>query len=256
MFRFISNYDRDSFEANSESIVDYKENDSATAARMLSEAAKEHGVYIIGGSIPEKRDDGWVYNTSACFNKSGDLTTKYSKAHLFDIDIPGKITFKESEFLRPGTSFAIFDTEYCRFGLGIWYDVRFPDFSQVLWRDLGADFLIFPSAFSVHTGNLHWDILRKGRALDNQAYFAFCSPARPEDESRFQAYGSSSIVDPWGKVLTEWDEKEHIVYQDIDINVIEECRAQIPCYSQRRNDLYHVKATVKQSEEDPSKYIP
>jgi omega-amidase len=119
MFRFISNYDRDSFEANSESIVDYKENDSATAARMLSEAAKEHGVYIIGGSIPEKRDDGWVYNTSACFNKSGDLTTKYSKAHLFDIDIPGKITFKESEFLRPGTSFAIFDTEYCRFGLGI-----------------------------------------------------------------------------------------------------------------------------------------
>ena len=116
---FICNYDRQSFEENAEPISTYKEDETATAARMLSEAAKEHEIYIIGGSIPEKREDGWVYNTSACFDKTGDLAAKYSKIHLFDIDIPGRATFKESEFLRPGSSFSVFDTEYCKFGLGI-----------------------------------------------------------------------------------------------------------------------------------------
>lgn len=202
-YRFICNYDRDSFEANCEPIVNFREDESATAAKMLSEAAKEHSIYIIGGSIPEKREDGWVYNTMACFNKNGDLATKYSKMHLFDIDIPGRATFKESEFLKPGSSFACFDTEYCKFGLGICYDVRFPDLSQVLCREMGAEFLVFPSAFTKHTGGLHWDILSKGRAVDNQAFFAFCSPARPDDETRFQPYGHSLILDPWGKTLEE-----------------------------------------------------
>lgn len=176
--------------------------------------------------------------------------------HLFDIDIPGKATFLESEFLKPGNDFGVFDTEYCKFGLGICYDVRFPDFSQVLCRNMGADFLIFPAAFTKHTGELHWDILRKGRALDNQAYFAFCSPARPEDESRYQAYGHSSVVDPWGKIISECDIKEEILYTDIDLSVVDQCRAQIPCYKQRRTDLYQLKIAVKESTEDASKYIP
>lgn len=226
---FICNYDRKSFEENAEPILSFQTDEKATAARMLSEAAKENEVYIIGGSIPELRDDGWVYNTSACFDKSGDLAAKYSKVHLFDIDIPGRATFKESEFLKPGSDFTVFDTEYCKFGIGICYDVRFPDFSQVLCRDHGADFLVFPAAFTKPTGELHWDILRRGRALDNQAYFAFCSPARPEEEEgRYQPYGFSSFVDPWGKVLEQCDQHENIVYQDIDISVVQECRAQIP----------------------------
>lgn len=253
---FISNYDRNSFEENAEPIVNYKEDESATAARMLSEAAKENDVYVIGGSIPEKREDGWVYNTSACFNKNGDLAAKYSKMHLFDIDIPGKATFLESEFLKPGTSFATFDTEYCKFGLGICYDVRFPDFSHVLCREMGADFLIFPAAFTKHTGELHWDILRKGRAVDNQAYFAFCSPARPEDTTRYQTYGHSCILDPWGKILSECDHTEEIIYSDIDLGVIDQCRSQIPCYKQRRTDLYQLKRVVKQCPEDSAKYAP
>ena len=253
---FICNYDRKSFEENAEPIVNFRDDEKATAARMLSESAKEHGIYIIGGSIPEKREDGGVYNTSACFNKTGDLASKYSKVHLFDIDIPGKATFKESDFLKEGTHFSLFDTEYCRFGIGICYDVRFPDFSQVLCRDMGADFLVFPAAFSKHTGTLHWDILRRGRALDNQVHFAFWSGARPDDETRYQAYGFSSFVNPWGKVTEEWETGEDIVYSDIDISIVDQCRAQIPCYSQRRTDLYQLKIVVKEAEEDPTQYVP
>lgn len=252
---FICNYDMKSFEENAEPIVNFKEDDNATAAKMMSKAAKEFNVYIIGGSIPERREDGKIYNTTACFNKNGDLAAKYSKAHLFDIDIPGRATFKESDLFTPGTSFALFDTEYCRFGLGICYDLRFPDFSQVLSREMGADFLIFPAAFTKHTGSLHWDILRKGRALDNQIFIGLCSPARPEDETRYQAYGHSCICDPWGKVLEECEHEEEIIYADIDLSVMDECRSQIPCYAQRRTDLYQLKAKVKECTEDASKYI-
>ena len=242
---FICNYDRKSFEENAEPIVNFEKDEKATAARMMSKAAKDNNVYIIGGSIPEKREDGWVYNTSAWFDKKGTLAVKYSKAHLFDIDIPGKATFKESEFLRPGTNYAIFNTEHCKFGLGIWYDIRFPDFSQILCRKLGAELLVFPAAFTKHTGSLHWDILRKGRALDNQVFFALCSPARPADETRYQAYGHSSILNPWGKVIADSEHEETIVYSEIDLSMINECRNQIPCYSQRRNDLYQLNITGK-----------
>mmetsp|Transcript_11834 Transcript_11834/g.13454 ORF Transcript_11834/g.13454 Transcript_11834/m.13454 type:complete len:118 (+) Transcript_11834:565-918(+) len=117
---------------------------------------------------------------------------------------------------------------------------------------MGADFLIFPAAFTKHTGGLHWDILRKGRALDNQAFFAFCSPARPDDEKRYQPYGHSSVLDPWGKVIADSEHEETIVYSDIDLNLVSECRSQIPCYSQRRNDLYQLKAVTKSAAEDYS----
>ena len=251
---FICNYDMKSFEENAEPIVNFKEDEESTAAKMMSKAAKDNNVYIIGGSIPEKREDGRIYNTCACFNKNGDLAAKYSKAHLFDIDIPGRAVFKESDFFTAGTSFALFDTEYCRFGLGICYDLRFPDFSQVLCREMGAEFLIFPAAFTKHTGGLHWDILRKGRAVDNQIFIGLCSPARPDDESRYQAYGHSCVLDPWGKVLEECEHEEDVIYADIDLGIIDESRTQIPCYTQRRTDLYQLKATIKELSQDASKY--
>ena len=254
---FICNYDKDSFISNAEPIVDYADNDKATAARMLSSSARDNDVYVIGGSIPEKREDGWIYNTSACFNRSGDLAAKYSKTHLFDIDIPGKAAFKESEYLRPGTSFGVFDTEYCKFGIGIWYDARFPDLSHILCRDMGVEFLVFPAAFTKATGQMHWDILRKARALDNQSYFAFWSPARPDNTDLYQTWGYSSVTDPWGQLVEEVGHEESILYADIDLNVVDQSRSQIPWYSQRRNEMYQLKSVVKEhSEDEAKKYIP
>ncbi|CAI2377381.1 unnamed protein product [Moneuplotes crassus] len=237
---FTCNYSKFPILENAEPIDDYETNEEATAARMLSEAAKEHSVYIIGGSIAERRDDGKIYNSSPCFDKEGNLALKYTKCHLFDVEIPEKdIKIKESDFYEFGDNFGIFETEYCKFGIGICYDARFPDFSQVLCREMGAEFLVMPAVFTAPTGEMHWDILRKTRALDNQAFFAFCSAARPiEDPTLHQCYGHSSIVDPWGKVICDSGHEETIVYSDIDMTIVEECRSQIPCYSQRRHDLY------------------
>ena len=88
---------------------------------------------------------------------------------------------------------------------------------------MGANFLVFPSIFTVPTGEMHWDIIRKARALDNQAYFAFASSARPVDNPElYQPYGHSSIVDPWGKIIADSDHEETIVYSDIDMNTVTE----------------------------------
>ena len=162
--------------------------------------------------------------------------------HLFDVNITGKIKFQESEVISKGSEFWVFETEYCKFGIGICYDVRFPDYSQLLCREKGVEFLVFPSAFSITTGSLHWDILRKIRPLDNQAFFAFSSPARPvDDEEMYQAYGHSSVVDPWGKVIADSEHDEEIIVSEVDIAKVYECREQIPWYSQRRTDLYTYK---------------
>jgi omega-amidase len=209
-----------------------------SSARLLSKLARDTGKYIIGGSIPEKCSKG-IYNTCFCFDKTGKLAATHRKVHLFDISIKGGITFKESDFLVSGESFTTFETDFAKFGIGICYDVRFPDYAQILAREYKVDCLVYPSAFNTVTGPLHWDILRKGRALDNQVYFAFCSPARNiDDATSYQAYGHSSVVNPWGKVLADTEHDETIVYSDIDLDEIEKCRSSIPCYAQRRTDLY------------------
>lgn len=220
---FVCNFSLFPTHENAEPIDGFEENKEATVANMLSQAAKDNDIYIIGGSIPERREDGNIYNTCPCFNREGELITKYTKCHLFDVDIPGKITKKESDFFKFGKEFKTFETEYCTFGLGICYDARFPDFAEILCREMGAQFLVYPSVFTIPTGEMHWDILRKTRALDNQAYFAFCSAARPvETPELFQVYGHSSVVDPWGKVIADSEHDECIVYADIDISKVDE----------------------------------
>ena len=162
--------------------------------------------------------------------------------HLFDLEIPGKVKFHENEVFSKGSDFCIFETEYCKFGVGVCYDVRFPDYAQLLCREKGAEFLVYPAAYPIHTGTLHWDVLRKIRALDNQAYFTFCSAARPvDDEEMYQTYGHSSIVDPWGKVIVDCEHDEELLISEIDIATVYDCRAQIPWYTQRRKDLYTYK---------------
>ncbi|RAH74826.1 carbon-nitrogen hydrolase [Aspergillus aculeatinus CBS 121060] len=204
----------------------------------LSAIAAEAKAYLVGGSIPElEPTTNKYYNTSLVFSPSGALIGTHRKTHLFDIDIPGKITFKESEVLSPGNQLTVVDLpDYGKIGLSICYDIRFPEAAMIAARK-GAFLLVYPGAFNTTTGPLHWSLLARGRAVDNQVYTALCSPAR-DLEASYHAWGHSLIVDPSAKVLAETEEKEDIIYADLDDETIQSTRKGIPIYTQRRFDLY------------------
>jgi len=211
----------------------------STSVKMLSDMAKETGTWLLGGSIPEREETSEgekLYNTSTVYDPRGNLVTIHRKIHLFDIDIPGKIRFKESELLSAGSRTTFFDTEFGRIGLAICYDIRFPEISMIAARQ-GCHMMVFPSAFNLTTGALHWELLHRSRAVDNQFFVSCCSPAR-DMSADYNAWGHSMVVDPMGKVLVEADHDETILFTDIDPTEMAAARAGIPVTTQRRFDIY------------------
>ncbi|KZZ99044.1 Nitrilase/cyanide hydratase and apolipoprotein N-acyltransferase [Moelleriella libera RCEF 2490] len=222
----------------------------------LSAMAARNKVYLIGGSIPEVAatsssssgsgsgggggggDAKTYYNTSLIFGPDGTLLGAHRKIHLFDIDIPGKITFRESDVLSPGHQITLVDLpEYGTVAVAICYDVRFPELAAVAARRGGAFALVYPGAFNLTTGPLHWELLARARAVDNQLYVAMCSPAR-DMAAAYHAWGHSLVVDPMAKVLVEAGEAETIVEARLDGAAIDEARRNIPLSTQRRFDVY------------------
>lgn len=212
--------------------------EQAPSYHALSAMASESKVYLIGGSIPEwSPETQKYYNTSLVFSPHGGLIGTHRKAHLFDIDIPGKIAFKESEVLSAGNKVTIIDLpEYGKIGLGICYDVRFPELTMIAARK-GAFAMVYPGAFNTTTGPLHWNLLGRCRANDNQLYVALCSPARNLDAT-YHAYGHSLVSAPNGEVITEAGEGEESVSAELNGDVIEGTRKGIPLRMQRRFDIY------------------
>ena len=201
-------------------------------AHMLRGAARDHALTVFGRSVPEVCVDGGVL-------------AKHRKAHLFDIDVPGRVSFRESAVLSGGsvaTVVSIPNTS-ANFGLSICYDVRFPELALVQ-RARGMHVLVLPGAFNLTTGPAHWELLLRARAVDCQIYVAACSPVRaPEDVDGYKAWGHSMVVDPWGTVVASVDEGEEIVLADIDLSLIEQTRTNIPTSMQKRPDIYTVRDT-------------
>jgi len=214
---------------------EYAETKEGETVRFLSSLARELKIYLVGGSIPELENDK-VYNTSFSFNKEGELIGRHRKIHLFDIDIKGGIRFMESETLTPGDAVTILDTEFCRIGVAICYDVRFPELFRKMALE-GVRLVILPGAFNMTTGPAHWDLTMRARALDNQIYFAAVSPAR-DTEGPYQAYGNSCIVNPWGEFSGRTDAGESIVYAKVDLDYVEDIRNQLPLLKHRRPSAY------------------
>lgn len=205
---------------------------------VLSEVAKEGKVTLVGGSIPEyvKAEGKW-YNTSLTFGEGGELLARHRKVHLFDIDIPGKISFHESEVLSPGNKVTVVDVSgYGKLGIAICYDIRFPELALIAARK-GAFALVYPGAFNLTTGERHWELLARARAVDNQCYVALCSPAR-DMQADYHAWGHSMVVDPDAGIVGELDEKEGTLFVDLLPERLEEVRRNIPTYGQRRFDVY------------------
>lgn len=204
--------------------------------QFLSKIAKSTSTFLVGGSFPEI-DNGKVYNTSLTFDPQGTLLAKHRKIHLFDIDVPNGVTFKESDTLTPGSTETLVELPgYGKIGVGICYDIRFPELCMRAARK-GAFAMIIPGAFNMTTGPAHWELLARSRAVDNQFYVVLDSPARDLDSS-YHAWGHSLVANPWGEVITEADENEGIVYADLDPTKVETVRQSVPVYTQRRFDLY------------------
>lgn len=225
---------------------DVEEENNSSTLQFLREQASKNDLYIIGGTIPTYQEGhrDKVYNTCFCINRKGELVTTFKKIHLFDVDIPGKITFCESKKITPGSQIGIFETEYAKIGLGICYDIRFPEYSLLLRKEHNVDMLIFPAAFNTITGPLHWELLARSRALDNNVFTVLCSPSRNYDiPDEYQAYGHSIIVDPFGQVMTSTGYEENIIMAKIDLNKNKEIGDNIPVWKQKKWEIYTLEYT-------------
>ncbi|KAI3934494.1 hypothetical protein MKW98_005439 [Papaver atlanticum] len=239
-----SPYANDSFPVYAEDID--AGGDASPSTAMLSEVARNLKVTIVGGSIPEQCGDK-LYNACCVFGKDGKLLAKHRKVHLFDIDIPGKITFMESKTLTAGENPTVVDTDVGRIGIGICYDIRFQELAM-LYAARGAHLICYPGAFNMTTGPLHWKLLQRARAVDNQLYVATCSPAR-DAGAGYVAWGHSTLVGPFGEVLATTEHDEAIIIGEIDYSLIELRRTNLPLEKQRRGDLYQLVDVQRQNQQ-------
>lgn len=202
----------------------------------MSAWARENSVYLIGGSICEY-EDGKIYNSCFIFDRGGRQIAKHRKVHLFDIDMP-EMRFKESNTFTPGNSATTFETEFGTMGAAICFDGRFAEIFRVEAMR-GAKVIFLPAQFNMTTGPLHWDLMLRSRAVDNQLFFVGASAARYEG-FKYECWGHSSVVDPTGKIIAALDENEGILLCEIDLDEVEDFRARLPIMSGLREDVYDV----------------
>ncbi len=213
----------------------YAEVRGGSTWQRLAELAREHGVWLCAGSVPEL-DGTAVYNTACVFDRQGRQVAAHRKLHLFDVDVPGGIRFRESDTLTPGDEITVFDSEFGPLGLMICFDIRFPEQSRIM-ADLGARLILVPGAFNLTTGPAHWQLSFRARALDNQVFLAGCSPARDLSAS-YHAWGHSLVTGPWGDVRAELDETEGVLTCTIDTAELDPVRQGLPLLSSRRSEVY------------------
>ena len=215
----------------------FSEPEDGESVRRMAYWAREYGVVLVGGTIPE-RDGGKLYNTCFVFDKTGAVIAKHRKAHMFDVDISGGITFKESDSFTPGDDICVFDTEYGRMGVCICFDMRFPELIRAMARR-GAELIVVPAQFNTTTGPAHWELTVRARAIDNELWFAAVSAARNVG-FKYECWGHSTVAGPYGDVKAACDEKEQILYCPVNLSEVDRVRRELPTFLRLRDDLYRV----------------
>lgn len=204
-------------------------------SRRMSELARRLRITLLAGSLCERAEGrDRVFNTSLLFDDSGTLLARYRKIHLFDVDLPGRVSYRESSWMAPGRDVVSADTVHGRLGLSICYDLRFPELYRRLVRQ-GCRILLVPSAFSLPTGRDHWEVLLRSRAIENQAYVIApnqCGRHTPG----FATCGRSAIIDPWGVTLAVAPDGEGVTLGRLDARRQETIRRELPALSHRRLD--------------------
>lgn len=195
--------------------------------------ARELRIHLLVGSMPTRGPDPeHCYNTSILLDGDGQICAIYRKIHLFDIDIPGGATFKESEFVSAGEEVVTVSLGPTTMGLSICYDLRFPE----LYRQLvekGAEIICVPAAFTLHTGKDHWLPLLRARAIENQTYVLAANQWGAHNETR-SSYGKSCIIDPWGAIIAQVSDSDGVAVADLDLAYLRRVRDQLPALTHRR----------------------
>jgi predicted amidohydrolase len=195
--------------------------------------AIEHQLWLVGGSIAERTNNGKAFNTSLTINPTGDVVGIYRKMHLFDVDLGATLRVQESDHLAPGESVAGISTDSAELGVAICYDLRFPELFRQLSAQ-GTEILCVPAAFTYTTGQDHWELLVRARAVENQCYLIAANQVGQHSPAS-RSFGNSLIVDPWGRVLAKASgEHDEVIVADLSGKLLSETRARVPALRHRR----------------------
>lgn len=220
-------------------VVVAEDEGTGTIQDFLSEQAKNNNIWLIAGTVPIKlKSDNVHYENkyyAAClvYNEKGEQVSRYDKIHLFDVHLEAtKETYSESETIEAGNKAVVIDTPFGKIGLGICFDLRFPE----LFRELvlqGAQIIVIPSAFTAITGKAHWEVLLRARAIENLCYVVASAQGGYHVNGR-ETHGDSMIIDPWGSVLDHLPQGSGYVVADIDIENIINIRKNFPVLENRK----------------------
>jgi predicted amidohydrolase len=189
---------------------------------------------VLAGSFHEQGPDPeHSYNTALVFDRAGELAGYYRKIHLYDVEIPGRVSYQESRTVAAGTELVAVRIEEITLGLSICYDLRFPELYRRLATDHGADVLVVPAAFMLHTGKDHWEVLLRARAIENQCYVLAAAQIGDHEPNR-TCYGRSMVIDPWGTVVAQAPDETTVVVADLDLARLARIRAELPSLANRR----------------------
>lgn len=201
---------------------------------FLSQQAAEFDVWIVGGTLPiQAEQPDKVYASCFVYNNEGNAVARYDKIHLFDVQLRAtKESFLESKTVQPGGQIVVVDTPFGRLGLGICYDVRFPEMFRLMAAQ-GMDIIALPAAFTYVTGAAHWDVLVRARAIENLSFVLSACQVGMHANQR-KTYGHSMIVNPWGEVQVCLPDNPGVVLSEINLEFLRQIREEFPVLSHRR----------------------
>jgi len=208
--------------------ISYPDDDKGL--KKLQSLIRELELIVIIGSISIKYSDNLAYNRTYAFDANGEIIGTYDKIHMFDVELTSEERYFESNTFKPGNKLSIIDLPWCKFGLSICYDLRFPG----LYRNLaqkGASVIIVPSAFTVKTGRAHWETLLKARAIETGCFIIAPAQVGKHQNGR-ETYGNSMIISPWGEILSCVENGNHIGVAEINLQEVESYRKMIPSINQ------------------------